>query len=635
VASTGTAYLDVKPNLDGFQREMSGSKFSGIGKKAGLALAAGVGVGIVALGKLVKDSLGAAQEAVEAEAQTAAVIKSTGAAANVSNKQIGELTTRIMGYSAIQDETIREGANMLLTFKNIRNEVGQNNDIFTQATEITTDLSVALGKDMRSSAMMVGKALNDPIAGMTALGRAGVQFTEEQKTQIETMIESGKTLDAQKLILKELEVQVGGSAKAVGDTKPWDKFKNAVGEVQESIGKALLPTINDMADDLSKFVASDEFQKWVKDLTKWLRDELPGAMDKAGNALAFIKDHIKEIGGAIGVLGVARIVGPFARLAASFTTIGASKTGVTGAVGGLKGMAGSLSKAVPAMLAVTEGFKLFRNIEREGVMGGLAAQTSDYLDKVKGLATSLTGGGDGLAGALSDTTAASIATNGKFTEMRDRLERIQGPLEAYEQGVLDNLLAQGRWGDALKQLRGYLEAAEKKMKPFSDAMERAQREVGETGGKVEQLSANLRGIPPSKNVRINVDAAQAQADIDETARKMSNLKDLFGEISGFHFIPKPRAMGGPVFAKTPYIVGEKGPELFVPSTSGRIRTHEDTTRILSRGPRSTTATVAAGNTYVNLTQNIMGEYDPEEAAMIAAMKVAEVLNDGRIRGIRA
>jgi hypothetical protein len=32
----------------------------------------------------------------------------------------------------------------------------------------------------------------------------------------------------------------------------------------------------------------------------------------------------------------------------------------------------------------------------------------------------------------------------------------------------------------------------------------------------------------------------------------------------------PRAMGGPVSANTPYIVGERGPELFVPGTSGGI-----------------------------------------------------------------
>ena len=34
--------------------------------------------------------------------------------------------------------------------------------------------------------------------------------------------------------------------------------------------------------------------------------------------------------------------------------------------------------------------------------------------------------------------------------------------------------------------------------------------------------------------------------------------------------PMPRAAGGDVIVGMPYIVGERGPELFVPSTSGRI-----------------------------------------------------------------
>ncbi len=44
----------------------------------------------------------------------------------------------------------------------------------------------------------------------------------------------------------------------------------------------------------------------------------------------------------------------------------------------------------------------------------------------------------------------------------------------------------------------------------------------------------------------------------------------------FGIIPKilgisPKAVGGPVSANTPYLVGEKGPELFIPNQSGNIR----------------------------------------------------------------
>ena len=43
-------------------------------------------------------------------------------------------------------------------------------------------------------------------------------------------------------------------------------------------------------------------------------------------------------------------------------------------------------------------------------------------------------------------------------------------------------------------------------------------------------------------------------------------------VGGFSVQPNftPRAFGGPVSGGSPYIVGEKGPELFVPGSSGNI-----------------------------------------------------------------
>ena len=120
--------------------------------------------------------------------------------------------------SGVDDEVIQSGENVLLTFKNIHNEVGKGNDIFNQATKATLDFSVAMGKDLPSAAIMVGKALNDPIKGLTALGRAGVQFTKSQVAMIKKMVKAGDVAGAQKLILRELEDQFGGSAKAAGET---------------------------------------------------------------------------------------------------------------------------------------------------------------------------------------------------------------------------------------------------------------------------------------------------------------------------------------------------------------------------------------------------------------------------------
>lgn len=199
-------------------------------------MAAGAAIGAAVLAGLA-DAGKALIEIERLNAQTDAVIRSTGGAANITRGQVEEMAEAAESATTIQRESVQEAANMLLTFTNIRNEVGDGNDIFTRATETVLDYSTALGVDAQSAALQLGKALNDPIKGLTTLGRAGVQFTREQKTMIENFVETGDLLSAQRVILDELATQFGGSAEAFADTTAGKiaKFQNDVGNMFESI----------------------------------------------------------------------------------------------------------------------------------------------------------------------------------------------------------------------------------------------------------------------------------------------------------------------------------------------------------------------------------------------------------------
>ena len=129
----------------------------------------------------------------------------------MSAKQVEQLADSMLKMTGIDDEAIKSGENMLLTFTNIRNEVGKGNDIFDQATEAMADLATRWPtarsrqrEQMQQAAIQLGKALNDPIKGVGALRRVGVQFTDQQKAQIKALVKSGKTMEAQKIILAEL-----------------------------------------------------------------------------------------------------------------------------------------------------------------------------------------------------------------------------------------------------------------------------------------------------------------------------------------------------------------------------------------------------------------------------------------------
>jgi len=118
------------------------------------------------------------------------------------------------------------------------------------------NLSVAMGKDMNASAILVGKALNDPVKGVGALSKAGVQFTASQKETIKALVESGDAMSAQKMILKELETQFGGSAKAAGQTLPGQLniLKETFRNTAEGLVTTFIPYLTRATKSLLGFV---------------------------------------------------------------------------------------------------------------------------------------------------------------------------------------------------------------------------------------------------------------------------------------------------------------------------------------------------------------------------------------------
>lgn len=195
--------------------------FGGNMQKTGRFLTGAVTLPVVAMAAVGIRELNDMQKAT---AQTNAVLKSTGGVAGVTQKHVERLSTSLSRMSGIDDQLIQGGQNILLTFT----KIGSKGGVFDRATKAALDLSVAFGKDMNSSAVLVGKALQDPIKGVTALSRVGVSFSQQQKKVIERLVETGKTAEAQKLILRELEMQVGGSAKAYGTTAA-----GAIGRLRE------------------------------------------------------------------------------------------------------------------------------------------------------------------------------------------------------------------------------------------------------------------------------------------------------------------------------------------------------------------------------------------------------------------
>jgi len=219
------------------------------------------GVGITAIGVAgavaIKGWTDAANIQLKAENQLQAVLTSTKNAAGLTAEEIKNMASGLQEVTTIGDEAIITGQNMLLSFTSI------GKDVFPQATETMLDMATAMNNGatpsaelLSSTAIQLGKAINDPIAGMAALGRVGVKFTDDQKDMIKTLQESGDIIGAQKIILDELSVEFGGRATAAAQTFEGQmiQMNNSMGDFKEELGMAVIPVLLVLVDAL-KFVA--------------------------------------------------------------------------------------------------------------------------------------------------------------------------------------------------------------------------------------------------------------------------------------------------------------------------------------------------------------------------------------------
>jgi hypothetical protein len=235
----------------GAQNSLQGlsDKVGGIAKGIGRTIGTlGIALGFTSIVQGFKDSVAAAEEAKVANERIDAIALSM----NEFGNQTRKVTDRIKKYAeeqalivGIDDEVIKATQAKLLTFRELTKTADTMGSSFDRATIAAIDMAAAGFGEATSNATQLGKALNDPIKGITALNRAGIQFTEDQKGLIESLVLSGRTLEAQDIILTEIEAQVGGTAEATVSAS--DRMTIAFGEIKESIGQSLLPMLDNLS----------------------------------------------------------------------------------------------------------------------------------------------------------------------------------------------------------------------------------------------------------------------------------------------------------------------------------------------------------------------------------------------------
>lgn len=240
-----------------------------------------------------------------------AVLKATGGAAGISAEYLTEYAKRIEETRGTSAAQIFDAAGLLATFKQIKGPT------FMAAMESIQDMGILFGS-VQSAAIQLGKALNDPVLGVSALQRVGVSFSEQQRAMIKNFQETNQLAKAQRVILDELKGEFGGVAEAAGKDLQGDldKLARSWENLKKSAAKPLTFVLN-VGGALFDFL-SKPFQVLERFRAGFREADLMAAADVRHKELDRMLTLSKEELRAIWEQGVARGTGTAA-------TIGAAK----------------------------------------------------------------------------------------------------------------------------------------------------------------------------------------------------------------------------------------------------------------------------------------------------------------------
>jgi len=266
-------------------------KLGGAAKGAAkLVAAAGAAMGVAAAAFAAK-SIQAGEAAATANARLEQIATSMGLFGTEADdvaRRLQNLATEQARLTGVNQNTIKESQALLLTFKELAVSADEAGGAFDRATQLTLDMAAAGFGSATDNAKQLGKALNDPIKGLTALSRSGIQFTEDQKGLIKSLVESGQMLEAQDLILAEIEAQVGGTAEATANAS--DKMRVGMSQVSETVGLLLLPYFNQLVDYILANVLP-AFEDFAVDAVR----DIENGVVRARAALGLLRDRYEEV----------------------------------------------------------------------------------------------------------------------------------------------------------------------------------------------------------------------------------------------------------------------------------------------------------------------------------------------------
>jgi hypothetical protein len=234
--------------------------------------------GISKLGEFFGDSI---QGAIDAEKATKVLnnqIKNLGPSGQAAFKDAKKFAEDFGASIGVDDDAIKPVEAKLASFPDAFKKGSDGADGMKRSVKAAFDLQAIGIGSASSNIIAIGKAMNDPIKGMTALNKSGVSFSGEQKKQIANYMKQGNLAAAQKILLSGIESNAKGAAVAAAS--PMTKMKAALDNAGESVASVLLPMLGKLADLITTKIVPR-----IGQLATMLGPKIAVGLDIAGKAL--------------------------------------------------------------------------------------------------------------------------------------------------------------------------------------------------------------------------------------------------------------------------------------------------------------------------------------------------------------
>lgn len=473
----------VEKGLDGVSK-----KLISVGKSLSLKLTAP----LAALGGV---SLHLSDVQAKAEAKVQQAIRSTRGAAKLSFEELERFASELQGKTIFGDERILNDATaQLLTFTNI---AGEN---FKRTQAVALDLSTVLDGDLKSASIQLGKALNDPVKNLTALSRAGIQFSKEQTATIKSLAETNRLAEAQSLILDELERQYGGQAAAAAKVGlgPIQQLKNAWGDFLEQIGAAIMPFATKVSRGLMVVVT--------------MLQSLSPEMKRAIVVVAGLAAAVGPLS-----LGIGAVIKVIPMLAAGFTAL-LSPVGLI--------MAAIVALGAAFAYARIQKQKMIDELAETESLDELQRKLRENLAKQQEIAEQTTKWRvvPNMGGRIAGFTFQKIPDASQLAPLRKEYELLTAAIKKKEETDRKAAEAQAEMDKTMEQARQQTEALMQSITKANNQTEQSTGLIGRLQSQIEALEK--RKLLPDATIE---DIAAANAEIKKLQKELERIRNITPE----------------------------------------------------------------------------------------------------------